>query len=484
MKIAIIGCGYGGAVVLKRLLDSYGSCLTIDVYDQNGSAGRGYAYQVDDGSNLLNRPASLMYFSEKGDFKRWLASNSDEYVARGLFGEFVHSSLTAVIERSGRAPRFLKERVVSVDETADGVSVIARTRRDYDAAILATGNEAPKDAYGLSGLKGFIADPYPTSQFGQSASGEIAVLGARLSAVDAAVAILDRDDGRRVTLYSRKSGLPLSSDTYEHITLVTLSEELLRCRFLDRGLKLTDVARIIDLEFDAQGVPMTVGRMLRSSAWQRDQNLKRRIYSILASMNNLAPIFWDALSAEEALRFKKTWSSIWNAARVPVPPQKRERVDAYMASGRLVFRQGLQSVVGDEGGFILKTRQGVFKADFLVNAIGPSPTLESPLYSSMFKSGTARPHEFGGLQVDVETCRVIGKGEGSSLFALGHPTAGAFFSVSNIDIIQSQAHRIALEVGKMTTGREPTFKQSRDGPPNPIIFPQATPADLGRGVGP
>ncbi|MGF9565125.1 FAD/NAD(P)-binding protein [Neorhizobium sp. BT27B] len=484
MKIAIIGCGYGGAVVLNRLLDRYGACATIDVYDEKGSVGRGYAYQADDGSNLLNRPASLMYFSEKGDFRRWLGSNSDEYVARGLFGDFVNYSLTAAVARSCRAPRFLKERVISVEETVEGVTVTARTPRSYDAAILATGNEAPNDAYGLSGLKGFISDPYPTSQFKQSVGSEVAILGTRLSAIDAAVAILDRDDGRRVTLYSRKSALPLSSDTYEHISLVSVSEELLRGRASDRGLKLTEVARIIDREFEAQDAPITVGRMLRSTAWQRDENLKRRIYSILASMNNLAPIFWGSLATEEALRFKKIWSSVWNAARVPVPPQKRELVDTYMASGRLVVRQGLQSVEGDDGGFTLQTRQGTFSADLLVNATGPSSALSSPLYSRMFESGAAEPHEFGGLRIDVDTCRVIGKRASSSLFSLGHPTAGAFFSVSNIDIIQTQAHRIANEIGKLTIARGSPFEHWGEVQGNTMMFSETGPTDLGRGVGP
>ena len=58
-KVAVVGMGYSGAILVERL-KHLTPALKVDVYDTTGSTGSGQAYQQDNLSNLVNRPASLL----------------------------------------------------------------------------------------------------------------------------------------------------------------------------------------------------------------------------------------------------------------------------------------------------------------------------------------------------------------------------------------------------------------------------------------
>lgn len=256
-------------------------------------------------------------------------------------------------------------------------------------------------------------------------------------------------------MFTRKSGLPHASDPYEHLTLRTLSEASIRDRAHQGRVTLETIGDMLDTEFRAHGIPMSTKTLLGSVRWQEDNALKQQIYSVLASMNDLAPTMWGALPNIEKLRFRRRWSSIWNAARVPIPPVRRQLVDGYVASGRLTVRVGLRAISVESPGFSLVTSDGLFKADMLINATGPGTRLSSPLYRQMFANGCAVPNSLGGVDVALSNCRVQGPTAiAGNLFAIGHPTSGVFFSVSNIDVIQLQATKISDEIGQLVAARK------------------------------
>src|SRR5437868_445775 len=115
-KVAIVGVGYSGAIIVERL-KHLTPALKIDIYDTIGSAGSGVAYQEDALSNLVNRPANLMYLREHGDFNQWLhecrVTQASAYQPRPVFGKFIEEALKSSL-RTYASIQYYREQVIGV----------------------------------------------------------------------------------------------------------------------------------------------------------------------------------------------------------------------------------------------------------------------------------------------------------------------------------------------------------------------------------
>jgi uncharacterized NAD(P)/FAD-binding protein YdhS len=68
--------------------------------------------------------------------------------------------------------------------------------------------------------------------------------------------------------------------------------------------------------------------------------------------------------------------------------------------------------------------------------------MEGSLYKTLRASGMCVQHQYGGIDVCFDDCRVINEKGPTNIFAIGAPTVGVFYAVSNIDVLQMQAEII------------------------------------------
>lgn len=176
-KVAVVGMGYSGAILVERL-KNLTPALKVDVYDPTGSTGSGQAYQRDNLSNLVNRPAGLMYLREYGDFKQWLSespvASPKSYQPRPVFGSFIEETLKLSL-RAYSAIQYRRERVIGISTEQGGYSLITTSGKciGYNAVVLATGNPEPADIYRLKGTERYINNPFPTTKLGDIRSGSL-----------------------------------------------------------------------------------------------------------------------------------------------------------------------------------------------------------------------------------------------------------------------------------------------------------------------
>lgn len=443
-RIAVIGFGYSGAIILERLKHLTPE-VCIDIYDASGSAGSGQAYQQGNINNLVNRPTNLMYLTEHGDFKKWLGASgdvqADAYQPRPVFGRFIEDTLKSSLLKN-RAISYYCERAIELAWVNGSyrLKTFSAERADYDAVVLATGNVEPTDMYRLKGSHGYINNPYPTESLADIRSENIGVLGNQLTAIDVALTLLDADRDNHVTMLSRSSKIPNYSEKYHPRALKVLNEQNLRQRLRCTGSALKAVQQMFDEEFAAQNIDIKFEHLMRDHT---QASLDREaIYSVLASTNLIVPKIWNLLAERERKVFVGRFRGAWRQLRVPIPKENRSRIDQHISAGRLVCRTGLRDVRFNNNHFLARGRNFQCGFSTLVNATGTGDAMEGPLYRHLVASGICVAHHYGGIDVCFDDCRVVSKQGPSNLFAIGTPTAGVFFAVSNIDVLQMQADRI------------------------------------------
>lgn len=443
-KVAIVGLGYSGAVVIERL-KQLAPAMEIDVYDAAGSIGAGLAYQADTLGNLVNRPASLMYLRERGDFRKWLQrtaeAGADSYQPRPLFGKFIEESLRSSM-REHLAIRYQRANVLDVT-VEDGRYVLRTsigTVPGYDALVLATGNTEPTDLYGLRGQSGYVNNPYPTVCLEGICSDRIGVLGNQLSAIDVALTLLAGNEVNHVTMLTRHSKLPNYSDEYAPCQLKVLNEDTIKRRLRIGGATLKVVETLFNEEFDAQGIDVNLSDLMRDHS--RVSASRKEIYSVLAATNLVVPMIWHALPERERQVFVRKLRGPWRQLRVPIPKDNWMKIQHYLRAGRLACRTGVSEVRAGQHDFVALGRNFRHAFSHIINATGSGNAMDSAIYANMSASGLCVRHPYGGIEVRYDDCRVIGAGGPSNIFAIGNPTVGVFYAVSNIDVLQMQAETI------------------------------------------
>lgn len=452
-KVAVVGLGYSGAIILERL-KRLTPALSIDVFDTAGSSGSGLAYQQDILSNLVNRPANLMYLREHGDFKQWLQTRgmatSNGYQPRPVFGKFIEESVQSSL-REHTSIQSYREHITGMTSSRGryDLSTASGERPGYKAVVLATGNAEPTDFYRLKGAPGYINNPYPTTRLAEIRSDSIGVLGNQLSAIDVALTLLDADPGNHVTMLTRSSKIPNYSESYQPRALKVLTEHAIRHRLRFGGSALKTVRAMFDEELEAQGIDATLDDLMRDHT--QASVAREDIYSVFSSTNLIVPMIWNLLSERERKVFVGRFRGAWRQLRVPIPKENWIKIHQHMHSGRLACRTGLSDVSVTQGGFLARGRDFNCKFSNVVNATGAGDAMQGALYKNLAASGICIQHQYGGIDVRYDDCRVINHQGPSNIFAIGAPTTGVFYAVSNIDVLQMQAETIYRNLRALST---------------------------------
>ncbi|NBA95039.1 FAD/NAD(P)-binding protein [Pseudomonas sp. R5(2019)] len=443
-KVAVIGMGYSGAIIVERL-KHLTPALKIDIYDTTGSFGAGLAYQQDDLSNLVNRPTNLMYLRNRGDFEQWLKiyreKQANAYQPRSVFGKFIEETLKSSLHKHSSIQCY-HERVneMTMQRGRYSLRTVTGERAGYDAVVLATGNAEPTDIYRLTGAQGYVNTPYPTSNLADIRSDGIAVLGNQLSAIDAALAVLDADPDNHVTMLTRSSKIPNYVEHYHPRSLKVLTANNLLQRLQGGSSTLNTVRAMFNEELEVQGIDLNIEELMRDHS--QAAGARDALYSVFSSTNLIVPLIWNLLSERERNIFLAKFRGAWRQLRVPIPKENWRRINQHISAARLACRTGLVDVSVTRDRFVARGRDFECSFSYVINATGAGDSMEGTLFKNMAACGMCIPHQYGGIDVHYEDCRVINRHGPSNIFALGAPTTGVFYAVSNIDVLQMQAELI------------------------------------------
>ncbi|MCW5254553.1 FAD/NAD(P)-binding protein [Streptomyces sp. SHP 1-2] len=489
ISIAVVGGGASAVCLVDALAQAQGPTGSITVFEPSPNLWRGRAYQVDIDTIKVNAPPEDMSVrvGDMGHFRRWLEDrervvddfdSADPYSGmnfppRTVYGEYLEQSAYAALgrlRRKGWRVDLVGAAVTGARRTTDQVRLTTGngSAGDFDYVVLCVGGDGPKDAYGLAGTPGFIADPYPMSQRLREIGPQedVAVIGSGLTAVDIILALSAQNHRGRISLLSRRGVLPGVRQCPIAFEPRHLTKERMRALARSgRELTLEDFARLVAAELRDAGAD--VAAVHAEVTHLGDESPAERLRRQFAAVNSpdpglrilqhavpdIGPDVWPQLRETDRTELIRTHYRTIMSLCCPMPPASAAALLKLVDSGRLRIRPGLRGVAERPGGGFEIALDGEpsFAADRVVNAVSASesrvPAGARPLVTTLTRKGTASLHPHGGLHLSRTTSSLLtGKSEDPRLYGLGTIGAGSLFFTFGLPSLVDRAEDIVAAI--------------------------------------
>jgi uncharacterized NAD(P)/FAD-binding protein YdhS len=354
------------------------------------------------------------------------------FVPRQIYGRY----LTHLLEehRARCSPRqqlhIVRGECASLRPTRRGVEVKLTDSSSYlsHIAVLATGNEAPPNAYGPSG-----AGPWQDPQHvGVKPDDPVLIIGSGLTMVDYVLSLLQAGHRGPITAMSRRGLLPRP-----HRFVAPLL------------LDAADVPFGTDISYLLRWLRGVVGRRL-----EPDQDWRSVVDALRPFIRDIWQSWPDA-TKRRFLRHARPW---WDVHRHRTTPEIDARLRAAAGSGQLRVIAGkvCKVAVAPDGASVSFRRRGethmeTMRVAKIVTCVGvgvPPQDSANPVLQNLLQQGLARPDPIGlGLDVTPD-CAVIDRSGTVSdkIFAIGPLTRGRFWESTAIPDIRVQCAELAQRI--------------------------------------
>lgn len=433
--VAVIGAGFSGLLTALHLVaDPQGP--KVRLIERARSFGRGAAYSTGNPDHLLNvRVANMSAYPDDPEhFTRWLATHEGwrshgGFVTRGVYGDYLQDLLREALEITA-AGRLLLEQDEAVDVERSGeawrVKLALGREIEAQAVVLALGvlrPAAPAAATeALLSSPRYVGDPWDPAARLDEAADEVLLTGTGLTMIDAAVTLWR--PGRRFWAISRRGLVPRA-----HAPVAANIPEL-----------------------QAGGSPREILAAVRQASG--DGQWRETVDALRPQVRGIWQ-GWSQAQRQSFLRHLRPW---WDVHRHRLAPSVARRVGLLMRSRELVVRAGeivsfaptrenIEVIWRPRGGTL--TRR--LSIDAVVNCAGLLGDLDrasEPLLQRLLARGHIRPDPCRlGAEVDPAS-RLIGAGGGaeSGLYAVGPLTRGAFWEITSVPDIRTQAAEAAQAI--------------------------------------
>lgn len=496
MKTNIVIVGGGAScisfidAILKKKFTAHSKNLSLTILEKSNEVGPGNAYLNDSKSNILNTKAGYItvFKDYPSDFYDWQKCNEykwksyfpnlkitpDTYVPRALFGIYMKDAFSYIVATAAHQNikiKIIQEEATNIQQVEKNqVNVITKSGAVIVAnkVVLACGTQHQHDMNSLNRAD-IINTPYPTSSLKKKISTDdnIAIIGARLSAIDATITLFEGGHTGQITIYSRSGYFPFVRGIQgryknDYLTPTYTSKY---CPTLD-FLKLNELYQMECERYKMQSsddyfedLPIPTGpivcleKFLTTELTLSKQN--RGWQAILYDTNACIDQLWDCFSTDDKEIFMKEYFSVAMSLRVSIPAENAKKILGYLRSGKLKFLTG-PSVVEVKEGQLNVLYKGVSKrVNKVIYATGTPKSLnqiDSTLIKNLLENRGVE-NKFGGLDVCKKNYGLIEK-EGNmstNIFAIGEITSGRFLFTSALDIIIRHAHACADSMEKLIT---------------------------------
>ncbi len=480
-EVVVVGGGLCGAATVIHLLRDHAPDVAVTLVEPRATLGAGLAYGTTDAAHRINVAASRMslFAEEPEQFDAWVRARGMPerdpegamadgrlYPRRALFGEYMHETLTAVVEHaSGARFRHVADRAVAAAPEGGGWSVrlaggdVLRA----DILVLAVSHSAPDLPPLLAGLRGepgLVPDPWAPERLASlPRDGDVLVVGTGLTACDVVANLRGNGHRGRILMLSRRGQLPRPRTT----------------------LPVSAFG-----EFDQAPAETALALLRRVRAAMRAARaLGRPWEDVIDALRSQARVVWGALPSVERHRLLRHLRPFWDAHRFQSAPPIDRLIGAGLRSGDLTLVAG--ALVRVE-----RAPDGLFAAEFrrrgdrlgrtervrvagIVNCTGPghrSVVGGNPLLRSLATSAGLHADEWHlGIAVDTGSRVISVGGAWPNLFVAGPLARGTHGELMGLPQVSAQPREVAASVagllmsGLGEEGQGSALDPPRDGRP-------------------
>ncbi|MDQ0938392.1 putative NAD(P)/FAD-binding protein YdhS [Streptomyces sp. V1I1] len=427
-------------------------------------------------------PADMsVRYGDPGHFERWLDAwdtrdagedvdcwSGARFVPRTVFGDYLEHTAGVALARlrqHGWRINLVRAGVKAAVRTDDRVVLVTEhgKHRAVDYAVLCVGGGRPQDAYGLSGTRNYIEEPYPVSRTlnGLGIDDHVAITGSGLTAIDVVVALVARGHRGRISLLSRRGALPgVRQRPVPYELRLFTAERFRRLAMHDKTVTVDDLVALMRAELAGAGEQLAeiIDEVAGVEAEQPITRLRRQLDSVNAphlglrilqhAVAETGPDVWPLLSERDKVKLLRTHYRTIMSLCCPMSSASATTLLRLIDSGQLDIVADLQRIEPlRKDGFRIVTAHGELTAEHVINAMGaPShriPTMAAPLVTSLLTGRAASCHPHGGLHVERATSRLTVEGNADPrLYALGDLAAGTLFFTFGIPSLVDRSHDI------------------------------------------
>ncbi len=465
--IAIIGGGFAGCQLVRRLVEGADRPLSIALIDRGPFLATGAAYATARPEHLLNVRAGVMGAApEQVDgFHRWLTSEAaaeslgqaglitpppaSDFLPRRLYGDYLRqrwSETQYLAEAGGIRLDIIAQEAVSIAEAPEGLRVDFAQGESLlsNRLVLALGNhfaaakpssrvihqpwqfDFERGSEGARGRGGEGETGVPSASSQPASKSEIrdpkseipvVILGTGLTAVDTLLS-LERAGWRQPVVAISRRGL------FPRPHAAPAPPWKLSLEAFGEAPRLSGVLRHLRREVRAAAA--------EGVAWQ-------------AVMDGLRPhtvALWRRLPTVDQRRLLRRYESLWNVHRHRMPAEVAARIKAMQASGQLrVLAASCDGITKTADGVRIALGGDTLYASLVFDCRGPGRALPSrPPLRSLLESGLALPHP---SSVGVATDGAYQLSGAPAIFAMGNLLVGERLESTAVPELRQQAAELA-----------------------------------------
>jgi uncharacterized NAD(P)/FAD-binding protein YdhS len=454
--IVIVGGGLSGALVAIQLLQRASSPLRVVVIEPRAEVGRGVAYSTVSPAHLLNvRAGNMSIFPEQPeDFLNYLRTieslnlSSKDFAQRQRFGAYVSERLVSAQRGAGAGVRFehLRGRAQRVDLDAAGgaeITLDGGAVLRADTIVMALGNNPPAMPFanpdGVEIISGWSA----AASEGVAKDDTVLIVGTGLTAVDAVLALAERDHRGPIHVVSRHGRWPLVHATPQPTTLAPMA-------------------------MSGGGSTLAILRALRAQARRHEAAGESWQVGFDQIRPHINPI-WRQWSERERRRFLRHARTLWEIHRHRMPPEAAAIIEHLSQRGQLTTHRGrvIKLRRSDDGlaRLTIDTAGAKGRTDLKVHRVivctGPDLDFRKaaqPVVGDLIDRKLIRlDSENLGLLVADDLALIQRDGEPSPvLFALGPMIKGSLWETTATPEIRVQARDLANHLLRVRANGEAT----------------------------
>ncbi|GAA3055164.1 FAD/NAD(P)-binding protein [Pseudonocardia yunnanensis] len=436
--VAIVGGGASGTLSALHLLrTSNDPDLRITLFEPDPRRRHlGVAYGTTDPRHLLNLRAQIMsaFPDEPDHFANWARRaergwTPTDFLPRMVYGDYLQDLIT---QFGGHRLTTVAATVQDIEPHGGGFEITTDSGTSQARnVVLAYGVSAPgrlATAHGpVPDASWHLQNPWDLGALAHLPDDATVVLaGSGLTAVDAAITLLEDAPQRRVAMVSRHGELPRTH--LEHVLPDWPTA-------IPSGPLTAD--GVAELVYDQIGAAQR-----RGVDWR----------AVVDGLRSQSQSIWRRFDQAQRRRFLTTYVHTWHVHRNRMAPQVAARITAYRDTGRLTLHSGGIRHVDD-----LATRCRVhlanttLEADALVNCTGPLSDITmttNPLLRALLDHGTITPDPLGLGVACTESGELL-DGHGAvvlGVYTLGPPSRATAWDAMSVPEIRNQAARLAAHI--------------------------------------
>lgn len=435
-RVTIIGGGFSGSSAALHLLKHASHRLRITIVEPRERLAEGLAFSSAHPDHRLNGPASghTVLPDDAQHLVRWcerteiLARDPEAvvgdsaFIRRLDFARYVRDTLQDCADACRHGSSVTHVRDAAIDLAFCDGRYRVQTHRSgilpSDMVVVATGNPSrvtPRVLTPLCGAQGFLGDPYDLEGLQRIAgSRKVLIVGAGLTAMDVACALIRYRHAGSITMVSRRGLRPR-----RHAVLASSAKDTLARingpvpAYLERG-------------------DPTVRRWLaglrhaiRTAIAQGDE-----WHAPFDAFRDVVWKLWPRLSLAEQRRFNRHLRTWYDVHRFRIPAPTDAIVTAAELRGQLRSeRQRLVSTRSEGNAITVTFGDGSQRHfDAVVDATGFEAGGRAPFIQRAIEAGFLVPAANGiGISVDIDCCALDSRATPQRfLRVVGPPTAGQF----------------------------------------------------------